>query len=478
MALPDIPCGDLAVKDSSTRVTDNNSSAGTLLERVVDVIDRAPLSALQITVITLCVLVTTIDGFDAQAIGFLAAPIAESFRADLRAFGPVFSVALFGLMLGALIMGPVGDRWGRRKALMLTVSMVGAFTLATAFALNLTQLICLRFLTGFALGGTFPGAVSLIAEYTPARHRSTAICLAAGGMPIGSMSAGICASFLLPHWGWRSMFFVGGVIPLLLAAVILLRMPESIRFLCLKRGNERNVRLILERVAPAMSLGELPTTIDTSAGRTSLFPIAELFRHGRAAVTVLLWLAYFMNLLVLYTVVSWLPALLKASGFPNSAGVTAITLFGAGGVIGSLIQGPLARRFPPHKVLACEFAVFVAFVFTLASAQLALPLVTFASFGIGWAIQGAQAGLNIYAATIYPTYIRSTGIGWGLGMGRIGSIVGPLIAGTALLAGWSSRQIFAAGAVPAILAAAAVLGSAALGISQMSGTHALSTENT
>jgi AAHS family 4-hydroxybenzoate transporter-like MFS transporter len=175
-----------------------------------------------------------------------------------------------------------------------------------------------------------------------------------------------------------------------------------------------------------------------------------------------------MNLLVLYFVVSWMPALLKSYSFGDSAGILAITLFGVGGIAGSLSQGWFTRRYPPHRVLAVEFSIFLLCTLVLASLRLDMKIIAATALTIGWTIQGAQAGLNVYSSTIYPTWARATGIGWGLGVGRIGSIVGPYLGGWALLAGWSSRQIFAAGAVPGVVAGIAILISAGLGITQMS----------
>jgi MFS transporter, AAHS family, 4-hydroxybenzoate transporter len=448
----------------------NRGPARDVAWTVDEIIDRLPLSRLQKIVIALCALVTAVDGFDAQAIGFLASPIAETFRADVRSFGPMFSCGLLGLMTGTLIMGPFGDRWGRKRALIVSAVSVGAFTFFTGFAQSVTAITALRFFTGFGLGGAMPSSMSLIAEYSPARLRPSTICLAAACIPVGSMSAGICASVILPHWGWRPMFFLGGIIPLILAAAIIVVMPESVRFLKIRGGNEEQARRILAQIWPASAHPDIRLAVETSSNTNSRFPVVELFRDGRRAVTPLLWTAYFMNLLVLYFVVSWIPALLRASGFSNSTGVLAISLFGCGGIIGSLTQGWFGRQFKPHRILVIEFVIFIALTLTLAIAKLDLTVVAIAAFGIGWVIQGAQAGLNVFAATIYPTIVRSTGIGWGLGVGRIGSIVGPLLGGWALLAGWSSRQIFAAGAVPAVLAAAAVISSAFLGISKMSDT--------
>ena len=437
-------------------------------ETIDQIIDRSPFSGLQMIVITLCALVTTIDGFDAQMIGFLASPIAQTFHVDVRSFGPLFSIGLLGLMTGNLIMGPLGDRFGRRFGLVLSALAVGAFTLGSAFTHNLGALTVLRFLTGLGLGGAMPNGISLIAEYSPARIRPATVCLSSACISVGSMSAGVCASFILPRWGWRPMFYLGGTLPLLFAVAILILMPESIRFLHQKGGHEDKVRRIMGRISPAAAQSNAKFALNPSLSARSRFPVVTLFRNGRAAVTPLLWTAYFMNLLVLYSVVSWMPALLRAFGFTNATGVMAITLFGLGGIVGSLSQGWFVRRFRAHRVLVVEFTIFILFTLTLATLKLDLVLVAAASFTIGWVINGAQAGLNVYSSTIYPTLVRSTGIGWGLGIGRIGSIVGPLLGGWALLAGWTSREIFAAGAVPAILAATAILTSASLGITGMS----------
>ena len=194
----------------------------------------------------------------------------------------------------------------------------------------------------------------------------------------------------------------------------------------------------------------------THEQRIARAPVFELLRHGRATVTVARWLACFMDLLVLYSFISWMPALLTASSLPVSVGVMAITTYSLGAILGSFAQGPLLTRLPPTAVFAFEFGLFVLFVMLLAKIPLSALAVAVVAFAIGWTIQGAQAGLNALSATFYPPALRSTGLGWALGIGRIGSIIGPLLGGWALQAGWTPRQIFMAGSVPALCAAAAV----------------------
>jgi AAHS family 4-hydroxybenzoate transporter-like MFS transporter len=421
---------------------------------VADVIDRCPIGSLQQRVVGLCCLLAMLDGFDAQSIGFLAPPIAQSLALDVKSFGPLFSASLAGILVGALTISPAGDRWGRKPMLILSTLSFGTLAFITAFSRGLEDLIVARFLTGIGLGGVLPNVIALATDYMPQRARAVPACLISAAMPAGGMVAGLVASALLPHWGWRSVFYVGGAAPVLLGAVLIFALPESVRLLSLKGGQEERVRGLMRRIWPeSKSLEAHFVTRDERLART---PVFELLRHGRAAVTTALWLACFMNLLVLYSVISWMPALLTASSLPVSVGVMAITTYSLGAILGSLVQGPLLARFPPSTVFAFEFGLFVLFVVLLAKIPLSALAVGVLACAIGWTIQGAQAGLNALSATFYPPSLRSTGLGWALGVGRIGSIIGPLLGGWALQAAWTPRQIFMAGSVPALCAVVAV----------------------
>ncbi len=434
--------------------------------RVDQLIERWPLSRLQVITVLLCAATTIVDGFDAQAIGFLAPPLADHFHVDVRSFGQTFAMGLLGIMVGALLMGPAGDRWGRRKALVVSVLAVGVFCLATVFARSLEELTILRFLTGLGLGGAMPNTIALLTEYTPSRLRHFAICLSAASIPTGGMLSGLAASVLLPVWGWQSMFVLGGAMPLLVAVALMAFLPESLRFLSLDNANRERMRTIVRRMWPAAPIGDAPLAI--AHERPAKIAVRELFREGRTAVTLALWTAYFMNLMVLYVVVSWLPAMLRTEDLPVSTGILAITTFSFGGIIGSLSQAPLMSKIRPHLLIPAEFAIFIGLIEYLAHSQITPLSVGVVAFGIGWVIQGAQAGLNVFTATFYPTSARATGIGWGLGVGRIGSVCGPLIGGAALMAGWSAKQILTVGAVPAVLAACAVLFASTYAMSRVS----------
>ncbi len=457
--LPDSPDLSAPNSRSSDRVAPaggrHDAGAAAPAYRIDDIIDRAPLGNLQKSAVALCCLVGIFNGFDAQLIGFLAPSIADTLHVDVRSLGPMFSASFLGLMLGALIMGPLGDRWGRKRIIVGSTLLFGVLAGATGFIDSLNQLIAVRFLTGLGLGGVLPNLAALATEYVPARLSRIPVCLISAAIPAGAMVAGLTASALLPVWGWRSMFYVGGAAPIAVAALLAVRLPESVKFLASKPGNETRVRAIMARIWPAAaSEGVRFEPPRTDAGKS--VPVAELFRHGRATMTAMLWIATVMDLLMLYFVVSWLPVLLKSPSLPASAGVMAITLFSLGGIVGSLAQGPLMNGLRPTIVLLAEFIIFIGLAVAMALAPLSYALAAIVAFVIGWAIQGSQAGLTSYTANLYPTNVRSTALGWCLGVGLCGSIIGPALGGLALQAGWTTQEIFGSGAIPGLIAVAAV----------------------
>lgn len=420
---------------------------------VNEVIDGRPVSTFQATTILLCGLVLLLDGFDTQAMGFLVPPIAEELGLPLSAFGTVLSAGLFGLMLGAMSAGPVADRWGRKWAIIVSSFVFGGFSLLTAHADTIGELVLLRLLTGLGLGGAMPNVVSLASEYAPKRLQPILVTLIFVGMGGGAVLASIVGGALIPIWGWRSVFYVGGVLPILLALVLIKMLPESVRFLTEKGGDPAKIRAIVSRIAPELAHAPIaPTVPDRHTG----IAVKHLFTEGRAPGTLLLWVPFFMNLLILYFILSWLPSLLRQAGMPVSAGITAVLSFSIGGIVGTILQGPLMKTVGVFGAILGEFVASLALVVTASVIFENFPVMMAVTFVLGITVQGAQAGMNALSAMYYPTVIRSTGVGWALGIGRIGSIVGPLIGGFMLQMAWTPQQIFMTGAVPALCAAAAV----------------------
>jgi MFS transporter, AAHS family, 4-hydroxybenzoate transporter len=425
---------------------------------VNEIIDQRPLTRFQIVTIGLCGLVLLLDGFDTQSMGFLAPPIAEELGLPMSAFGSVFAAGLIGLMLGTMSTGPIADRWGRKWAIVLSTVGFGVFSLLTPQAESLNALVVLRFLTGLGLGGAMPNVVALASEYAPTRLQPILVTSIFVGMGAGALVAGTLSAWMIPAWGWRSVFYVGGVAPVVLAVVLVRMLPESVRFLAARGAPPATTAPILRRLAPDLGMPDIDLSAP-AAQRLEGVPVKHLFTEGRATATTLLWLPFFMNLLILYFILSWMPALLRQAGMPVSAGITAVSLFSLGGIIGTLAQGPLMKAFGAHRVILVEFVASLAFVLIAARIfERFVPMMT-VTFVLGICVQGAQAGLNALAALFYPTAIRSTGVGWALGVGRIGSIVGPVIGGLMLSLQWTPQQIFTSGAIPAACALAAVLAS-------------------
>ena len=439
-------------------------SPGTRTLTVSEIIDARPLSRFQISTILLCGLVLLLDGFDTQCIGFLAPSISETLAIPLKNFGPVFSAGLIGLMIAAMAMGPVADRWGRKWPVVLSALTFAIFALLTARAASLQQLILFRFLTGLGLGGAMPNVVALTSEYSPKRLQAVFVGALFAGMPLGALVGGLASSVMIPLWGWRSVFYLGGILPLAIAIILIKALPESVRFLSARRKDVPAISRIMRKIAPEISAAELnlPAAVPARPETSDGLPVRHLFTQDRAAGTILLWIPFFMNLLILYFIVNWLPGLLRQSGLAVSAGVIAVSLFSLGGIVGALSEGRVMNSCGAYATLLAQFAISALLIGSLAFLTRSFAIMMTVTFALGVAIQGAQAGLNALAANFYPTTVRSTGVGWALGVGRVGSIVGPAIGGMLLSMGWTPQRIFLAGMVPAFLASLAILGSSRL----------------
>jgi AAHS family 4-hydroxybenzoate transporter-like MFS transporter len=299
-----------------------------------------------------------------------------------------------------------------------------------------------------------PNVVSLTSEYAPKRLIPVFVSMLFCGMPAGALLGSTVGAVMLPRFGWQSVLYVGGVLPLVIALVLIKFLPESVRFLSVRGANPEKIRAILVGISPDLAEVPIRAASEENVPRKGM-PVKHLFTEGRALGTLLLWIPYFMNLLIIYFIVSWLPALLQQSELPVSAGINAIVLFSLGGIAGSLLEGRLMTWLGAIFLLAVEFGISTLLIGSLAF-TVSLSLIMTITFILGLTVQGAQAGLNALVAAFYPTAIRSTGVGWALGVGRIGSIVGPVLAGSLLSIGWHPRQIFLAGAIPALCAAISI----------------------
>lgn len=418
-------------------------------------INDHPFSKYQWMILALCFVTVAMDGFDTAIIGFIASDLVQEWGVQKADLGPVMSAALVGLAVGALTAGPMADRIGRKKVLVLSILVFGGFSLVTAFATNLTQLTLLRFLTGLGLGAAMPNAATLMSEYAPERRRALLVNLMFVGFPIGSSMGGFISAWLIPHYGWQSVLILGGVMPLALAVLLIFLLPESARYMVVKNQPQHKIATILKRIAP---VADNASFVLQEAGQVKeKSALGVIFSPRYAVGTVMLCLTYFMGLLIFYLLTSWLPLLIRETGASLSQASIITALFPLGGGIGVLILGALMDKLNPNKVVAVGYVLTGVFVCLVGFSTNSLVLMGVMVFIAGTIMNGAQSSMPALAAGFYPTQGRATGVAWMLGLGRFGGILGAFSGAFLMQAELSFQTIFTLLAVPALVSALALL---------------------
>jgi AAHS family 4-hydroxybenzoate transporter-like MFS transporter len=424
---------------------------------ISEVIDHCRVGSLQIGLFIICALCLIIDGFDVQAMGYVAPALAPDLGIPSAELGRILGAANFGVLVGSLIFTMVGDRLGRRPVLIGATLFFGVLTLLTARAESAQELLILRFIAGIGMGSIIPNATALIGEYSPRRSRVTLMMNITVGFTAGAAIGGFISAWLIPTFGWRSVFYFGGIVPLVIAAMMLFWLPESLQFMVVRSRNLEKVGRWLRRIDPTLSVGAT-TKYVAQEGSKGGVPFRHLLTEGRSPVTILLWLINFMNLLNLYFLAGWLPTVIRQEGYSTAAAVLVTTALQVGGTLGTFGFAWLIARFGFRSVLTASFAIASFSIAAIGSQSVlaAAPLLTVVVFVAGWCVVGGQPGLNALAATYYPTYMRSTGVGWALGVGRIGAIVGPVLGGQLIAMNWPSERLFFAAAFAALVSTVAM----------------------
>jgi AAHS family 4-hydroxybenzoate transporter-like MFS transporter len=421
-------------------------------------IDERRVTAFNWGLVIFSFFVILFDGYDIGAVSFAGPHLIQAWHISRAAMGPAISAGLFGILFGSPILGYVGDRWGRKIAIVVSSAIYGVFTLAIVWATGIDQLIYLRFCAGIGIGGLLPNIIALNAEFAPKRVRATLVIIMFCGITFGGSVPGMVSVFLVPAYGWQILFWIGGVLPLIMAVLVAAFMPESLKFLVVNHKPRERIVKILRAMAPEVSVPAGASFAVRDEKQYRGFNPKYLFADGLAPITITLWICFICNLMAFYFIQGWLPIILTSIKIPISQAAWAGTLFQIGGTLGGLV---LARPIDTKGltpvlvlfVLSIPITALIGFI-GLRSEGLLFLMVTLS----GFCTLGLQFGLNAASALIYPTALRSNGSGWAFAIGRVGSATGPLIGGVLIAAHMPLTWIYVCAAVPFVIGTVSAIG--------------------
>jgi MFS transporter, AAHS family, 4-hydroxybenzoate transporter len=414
--------------------------------QVSRLLDERGLGPFQIRLLFWAILLSLIDGYDIAAIAFAAPHLVASWGIPRSALGPVLSASNIGVLFGSAIFGWVGDRYGRKPALISANILFGVFTFIAAYSADLTQLFLLRLIAGLGIGGVIPNLVAICTESAPRNLRATLPIVAVGCVPLGGALGGVVSAFLVPLHGWQILFQIGGIVPIVIALAAIMNLPESIKYMALHESQRAKISKLVAALRPGFTVpADARFVIEDEQQTPSSNPV-YLFQHGLWLITPLSWLLFALNLMGYFFLSGWTPTLLTAAKLPPATAAIAAAVLQVGGTVGAL---SLCWWLQRHRFLAISFLFVLAVPvvgsigFAGLTSQAALLAATFFA---GFIVLGIQVGINVVGAMLYPTSLRANGSGWQLGLGRIGSIVGPLVG--ALFVGMPVQQLYMWSALP------------------------------
>lgn len=417
-------------------------------------VDEAKFKPFHFKVLFWCLLIIIFDGYDLIIYGVALPLLMEEWSLTAIQAGMLASAALFGMMFGAMIFGTLSDKLGRKKTIMICVSLFSGFTFMGAFADSPTQFAVLRFIAGLGIGGVMPICVALTSEYAPKRMRSTLVAIMFSGYAIGGMMSALLGAWLVADYGWEIMFYIAGI-PMLLLPIIWVMLPESLMFLT-KEGRNDEAKVVLKKLSPNTSITSASTLTLDEPIKGDDAPIRALFLRNRGFSTVMFWIAFFMCLLMVYALASWLPKLMIQAGYSLGASMIFLFALNIGGMFGAIGGGALADRFHIKPVLTVMFSGGAVALILLGYNSPQAVLYTLIAIA-GATTIGSQILLYTFVAQYYPTTVRSTAMGWASGIGRIGAIVGPVLTGALLTLELPHAMNFLAIAIPGAIAAISIM---------------------
>jgi benzoate transport len=425
--------------------------SGTSQQLVHGIIDNGQVSGQQLLVIGLCFLLNMLDGFDITAMAVVAGAVASEMALSPDRLGWIFSFALAGMMAGAMLLAPLSDIVGRRRVIILSVLLVGVSILLTAKASTLFEFVVLRFVSGLGAGAMLACQATLAAEYSPDKYRALSVGAVTSGYPAGAMMTSVAAGVIMPEYGWPGMFLFGGGLTLAMAVIAWLFLPESLKYLFERRPIDAllGINKILAKLGKK-ELAAMPQVIDEVAtARAGLMAtMLKLIAPQHRSATLRLWLTFFLSFASLYFLMSWVPKLVEDAGFTAADGRRAFFLMNLGAIIGTFVLGIFATRLKLTNLVAAFFLASGVGMLIYAYVPANLSLLYVLIFFIGLFQQGGFTAMYSVAAKVYPTGVRSTGIGWAVGLGRLGAVAGPAIAGYLIAGGLGMSVNFILFAIP------------------------------
>ena len=418
-------------------------------------LDGTRISAFQWKVFGLCFFVAILDGFDTQAIAFTGPSIIQFFGLGAGALAPILTAGIVGMVLGAMTLGLLGDKFGRRPTIIGSVTLFGVASLATAFAHTTEQILVLRFIAGLGMGGTTPVVLSLAAEYGSAKHRGTIMTTVLLGLPAGAILGGLLAAKMLPSIGWQGIFAVGGVVPLALVGVLVFALPESLYFLARNQStlSRQKIARIIASITKTQTTPDATYSVPETEVKTR---VASLFNGGLARNTLGIWTVYLFNWVAWFMFLSWLPTVLKATGLPAEQAPMGTVAVNAVFVACAIPLSIILPKINTRLLLLILFLFGIALCWGLANSGTNWTLVFILAGCAGVGIGGQQIVLNYMVAQAYPTALRATATGWAIALGRVGAIIGSASGGWFLEHGGPAGY-YSALIIPLIIAAAGLI---------------------
>jgi len=408
---------------------------------IATIIDKQKFGSFHLTVVSMSFLLMLADGYDNISIAYIAPLLIREWGVDKSALGPLFSAGLLGGLFGPPLFGYLADRFGRKFAVILGAFFFGLFTLAQVWANSLGSMMALRFIAGIGIGGVLPITVALNTEFAPRRIRASMIMLSFVGVALGGALGGVVASRFMGTYGWQVIFWTGGAAPILVGTLAIFVFPESLKFLSLKPARRAELIRVLARLAPGVIVAADAEFVLSDEANRAKFAFKDLFEGRLAWITPLFWIANVISLMVFFFVNQWTPVLLTSTGFPVERAALSTALFMLGGFAGVLaIMRPVDKLgLIPVPIL---FAISIPAVGLIGVAGLPELTIMGLVFLAGFCLIALQFGIIATESQVYPTYIRSWGVGLCFAFGRVGSVIGPLVAGAMLAKDVPVQSIF------------------------------------